>query len=209
MREHANRWSARVAGGPTLVADRHPAEPAELRKSSPDSPPVPAPTPARLDPSACDPTPDPSVMQITAATRLCPRQDESAGKKRSTRTRPQGWLKTAFIQAAWAAVKKKDSYLRAQFLRLKSRRGAKKAIVAVAASMLTAAYHMIKSDARYQDLGADYFQQRSRKKAAFRLVQRLQRLGYAVHLHAAAWVRPPERFFPVILNCQSPPRRMR
>lgn len=128
----------------------------------------------------------PSAGHLVSWAGLSPRQDESAGKKRSTRTRPQGWLKTTLVQAAWAAVKKKDSYLRAQFLRLKSRRGAKKAIVAVAASILTAVYHMLKNDVDYHDLGADYFQQRSREKAAFQLVQRLQRMGYAVQLRTAA-----------------------
>src|SRR5574341_108523 len=73
---------------------------------------------------------------------LCPRNDESAGKRRSTRLR-QGdtWLKSTLVQAAWAAARKKDCYLQAQFLRLRSRRGPKKAVIAVAASMLTAAYH--------------------------------------------------------------------
>jgi hypothetical protein len=73
---------------------------------------------------------------------LCPRLDESAGKRRSTRTRQSApWLKPTLITAAWAATRKKDGYLRAQFLRIKSRRGAKKAIFAVASSMLTAAYY--------------------------------------------------------------------
>jgi len=71
---------------------------------------------------------------------MCPRSDESAGKRRSTRLRRGGkWLKTTLVQAAWAAVRTKGSYLQAQFHRLRARRGAKKAIVAVAASMLTAA----------------------------------------------------------------------
>jgi transposase len=71
---------------------------------------------------------------------LCPRSDQSAGKCRSTRVRKSGtWIKTTLVTAAWAAVRVKTSYLRAQFLRIKARRGAKKAILAVAASMLTAA----------------------------------------------------------------------
>ena len=75
---------------------------------------------------------------------LCPKNDESAGKRRSTRLR-QGapWLKTTLVQCAWAAVRKKNSYYHAQFPRLRSRRGAKKAICAVAASMLTTIYHML------------------------------------------------------------------
>jgi transposase len=117
---------------------------------------------------------------------LCPRLDESAGKRLSTRTRPSNpWLKTTLVQAAWAASRKKDGYLRAQFLRLKSRRGPKKAILAVAASMLTAAYHMLKHDVDYRDLGADHFDRRDKAKLAHRLVQRLQALGFAVEARAA------------------------
>jgi transposase len=127
-----------------------------------------------------------SAGHLVAWAGLCPRLDESAGKRKSTRTRRQNWLKTALVQAAWAAVKTKDSYLRAQFLRLKARRGAKKAIVAVAASMLTAAYHMLKKHVEYQELGAEYFQSRNREKQAFQLVRRLQSLGYDVQLRTAA-----------------------
>jgi transposase len=127
-----------------------------------------------------------SAGHLVSWAGLCPRLEESAGKRKNTRTRRQNWLKTTLIQAAWAAMRTQDSYLRAQFLRLKARRGAKKAIVAVAASMLTAAYHMLKNDVEYHDLGADYFQSRDREKAAFQLVRRLQRLGYHVQLQTAA-----------------------
>jgi transposase len=71
---------------------------------------------------------------------FCPRSDETAGKRRSTRVRKGGpWLKTTLVTAAWAAVRVKNSYLQSQFHRLRARRGAKKAILAVASSMLTAA----------------------------------------------------------------------
>lgn len=86
---------------------------------------------------------------------FCPRNDESAGKRRSTRVRKGApWLKTTLITAAWAAVRVKDSYLQAQFHRLRARRGAKKAILAVASSMLTATYHMLKNSVEYKDFGA-------------------------------------------------------
>ena len=89
---------------------------------------------------------------------FCPRNDESAGKRRSTRLRKGApWLKTTLVTAAWAAVRVKDSYLQAQFHRLRARRGAKKAVLAVASSMLTAAYHMLKNGVEYQDLGAAHF----------------------------------------------------
>jgi transposase len=117
---------------------------------------------------------------------LCPRLDESAGKRRSTRTRHGHWLKTTLVQAAWAAVRKKDNYLHAQYQRIKQRRGAKRAIIAVAASMLTAAYHMIHDDADYLDLGADYFRRYDRDKVARRLVRRLHELGLQVHVREAA-----------------------
>ena len=112
---------------------------------------------------------------------LCPRNDESAGKRRSTRMRKGApWLKTTLIQCAWAATRKKDSYLQAQFLRLRSRRGAKKAIGAVAASMLTAAYHMLKYGTLYQDLGAKHFDQRTKGKQILTLINRLKNLGFDV-----------------------------
>jgi len=69
---------------------------------------------------------------------FCPRNNESAGKRRFTRVRKGApWLETTLISAAWAAVRVKDSYLQAQFHRLRARRGAKKAILVVASSMLT------------------------------------------------------------------------
>lgn len=128
----------------------------------------------------------PTGGHLVAWACLSPQQDESAGKRRNTRTRKQRWLKTALVQAAWSAVKKRDTYLHAQFVRLRARRGAKKAIVAVAASMLTAAYHMLRDDEDYRDMGADYFQKQDREKAARQLVRRLRNLGFEVELHRAA-----------------------
>jgi hypothetical protein len=112
--------------------------------------------------------------------------DESAGKARSRRTRPGQWLKTTLIQSAWAAVKNKDGYLHAKFLRIRRRRGDKKAIIAVAASMLTAAYHMMRADQDFIDPGADYFTRLDREKLAKRLIHRLQDLGLAVEVREAA-----------------------
>jgi transposase len=118
---------------------------------------------------------------------MCPRNDESAGKRRSTRTRKGApWLKTALVTAAWAAVRVKGSYLQAQFLRLRARRGAKKAILAVAASMLNAAWHMLKDRVEYKDLGANHFARRDRSKAIRRLLRRLNDLGCEVQLTTEA-----------------------
>ena len=109
---------------------------------------------------------------------LCPRNDESAGKRRSTRVRKGApWLKTTLVTAAWAAVRTKGSYLQAQFLRIKSRRGAKKAILAVAASMLTAVFFMLRDGIAYKDLGADHFSRHDKTKTVQRLLRRLSDLG--------------------------------
>jgi transposase len=114
---------------------------------------------------------------------LCPRSDESAGKRRSNRIRKGSpWLKTTLVQCAWAAARTKGSYLQAQFHRIRSRRGVKKAIVAVAASILTAIYHMLKNGTMYQDLGPNHFDRRTKERQKNRLVQRLAELGYAVQL---------------------------
>jgi transposase len=129
----------------------------------------------------------PTAGHLRSWAGLCPRNDESAGKRRSTRVR-QGapWLKTTLVQAAWGAARSKGTYLHAQFLRLKSRRGPKKAIIAVAASILTAAYGMLRDGVEYRDLGGDYFDHRDKSKAAHRLVRRLRDLGFAVELKEVA-----------------------
>ena len=117
---------------------------------------------------------------------LCPRNDESAGKRRSTRLRRGGkWLKTTLVQAAWAAVKVKGGYLQAQFHRLRARPGAKKAIIGVAAAMLTAAWHMLRNGTEWQDLGASHFDRADAQKTANRLIRRLQQIGYAVQVTPA------------------------
>ena len=117
---------------------------------------------------------------------LCPRNDESAGKRRSTRVRKGGkWLKTTLVQAAWAAVKVKGGYLQAQFHRLRARRGAKKAIMGVAASMLTAAWHMLRNQTEWHDLGAAHFDRADATKTANRLIRRLQQIGFAVQVTPA------------------------
>lgn len=129
----------------------------------------------------------PTASHLVSWAGLCPRNDESAGKRRSTRLRKGGtWLKTTLVTAAWAAVRKKDSYLHTQFLRLKARRGAKKAIIAVAASMLTAAYYMLRDGVEYRDLGAGHFDRRDRAKVISRLVRRLTDLGCEVELKQVA-----------------------
>jgi len=118
---------------------------------------------------------------------LCPRSDESAGKRRSTRTRKSAtWLKTTLVQCAWSASRARSGYLAAQFRRLRARRGPKKAVVAVAASILTAAYFILLRRNPYHDLGADHFDRGDRDKLAKRLVRKLADLGYKAELQIAA-----------------------
>jgi transposase len=129
----------------------------------------------------------PSAAHLVSWAGLCPRADESAGKRRSSRIRHGApWLKTTLVQCAWAAVRTKDSYLRAQFHRLKSRVGPMKAIIAVAASMLTAAFHMLTTGSEYKDLTGAYFTTRDHAKIAKRLVRRLEGLGLKVTVEQAA-----------------------
>jgi|SRR6185437_8448739 len=123
----------------------------------------------------------PTAGHLLSWAGMCPRNDESAGKRRSTRLRKGApWLKTTLVQCAWAASRKKDSYLQAQFRRLRQRRGAKKAICAVAASILNAAYHMLRNGTFYHDLGAAHFARRNHKATAMRLVSQLAVLGYTI-----------------------------
>lgn len=125
----------------------------------------------------------PSAPHLISWAGLCPRNDESAGKRRSTRMRTGApWLKTVLVQCAWAAARTKGSYFQSLYHRLRSRRGAKKAIGAVAASLLTTIYHMLKNGTLYEDLGANYFDQKSKERQAMRLINRLHTLGYQVHI---------------------------
>jgi len=125
----------------------------------------------------------PTAGHLISWAGLCPKNDESAGKRRSTRMRKGApWLKTTLVQCAWAASRRKASYLQAQFHRLRARRGAKKAIGALAASILTTVYHMLISGEFYHDLGPDHFDRRANGRQTMRLVTRLQNLGYAVQI---------------------------
>ena len=114
---------------------------------------------------------------------LCPQNHESAAKRRCSRLKKGApWLKPTLVQCAWAATRAKGTYLQAQFLRLRSRRGPKKAIVAVAASMLTAIYHMLRNGTSYNDLGPDHFNQRDKLRHVNRLVRHLHNLGFQVQI---------------------------
>jgi transposase len=134
-----------------------------------------------------DMTPFPTAGHLLSWAGLVPRLDESAGKRRSTRVRKGApWLKPVLVQCAWAAGRTKGTYYQAQFFRLKSRRGPKKAAIAVAASLMTAVYHMLKDGTFHHDLGADFLVRRDKTRIAAKLVNRLKDLGYEVQYHAAA-----------------------
>lgn len=129
----------------------------------------------------------PTAGHLVAWAGLCPGQNESAGKRKPARLRKGApWLKTMLVQCAWAAKRKKDSYYKAQFFRLQSRRGPQKAICAVAASILTAIYHILKDGTEHRDLGANHFNRRSTEGQTKRLVAQLTRLGFEVQLQRTA-----------------------
>lgn len=129
----------------------------------------------------------PSERHLISFAGLCPGLNQSAGKSRSSKLKKgSNWLKTVMVNCAWAAARSKDTYARAQFHRLKARRGAKKAVIAVAASMLTAIYFMLRDAQPYRDLGVSYFDRRDQTKLANRLRRRLESLGFSVQMQPAA-----------------------
>lgn len=118
---------------------------------------------------------------------LCPQLNESAGKVMSRRLRHGApWLKTVLVQCAWAATRNKNNYLHAQFVRLRARRGPQKAIIAVAASILTTVYYLLRDQVPYRDLGSRYFTRIDKDRTAQRLARRIKELGYEVEIRKAA-----------------------
>ncbi len=125
----------------------------------------------------------PTDRHCASWSGLCPGQDESAGKRRSGRTRKGSpALRGALVQAAHAAARTKDTYLSAQYHRLAARRGKKRAAVAVAHTILTIMYHILRTGSTYHELGGNFFDERDRERVARRQVTRLERLGYRVTL---------------------------
>ena len=134
-----------------------------------------------------DMTPFPTSGHLLSWAGLVPRLDESAGKRRSTRVRKGApWLKPVLVQCGWGAARTKGTYYQAQFFRLKARRGPKKAAIAVAASLLTAVYHMLKNGTFHQDLGADFLVKRDKVRIVTKLASRIKDLGYDVSFTPAA-----------------------
>lgn len=127
----------------------------------------------------------PTDRHLASWAGLCPGHHESGGKRVSGKTRKGSpWLRAALMEASWAAIRKKESYFRGQYARIKGRRGAKKAAVAVAHSLLVITYHILRDPrTTYRELGESYFEQRNRSAVQRRLVRRLEKLGFKVDIH--------------------------
>jgi transposase len=129
----------------------------------------------------------PTAGHLASWAGRCPGNDQSAGKRRSGRTRKGSkFLGIALQEAALAAIRVKDSYLAAQYQRLKPRLGHGRALGAIKHSMLIAYWHMFTTGEVYRDLGGDYFQRQNPERQTRRLVNQLERLGHHVTLHPAA-----------------------
>jgi transposase len=132
----------------------------------------------------------PSSAHLASWAGMCPGNNESAGKHKSGKTRKGSkWLRKALVESARAAARSKDTYLAAQYARLRGRRGPKKAAVAVGHSILVIAYHLLDRDVAYHELGGDFYVElHARHKQAYtnRLVHQLENLGYQVQLSDAA-----------------------
>jgi transposase len=133
-----------------------------------------------------DMSPFPSEGHLASWSSVCPGSNESGGKRKSGKTtKGNCWLRSTLVQAAWAATRKKDSYFQAQYRRLAARRGKKRAILAVAHSLLVVIYHMLKTGSTYKNLGGDYFDKLNKNRLLPFLLKRIKDLGYQVTLEAA------------------------
>jgi transposase len=129
----------------------------------------------------------PTAAHAASWAGLCPGQEESAGKRKSGRTRRGNvWLRRALTQAAWGASITKGSYFRAFYHRLAAHKGKKRAIVAVAHALLSTVYMLLSTGRTFSDLGEDYFDRLDRERLTDRLLRRLQKLGHRVLIQPAA-----------------------
>jgi transposase len=119
--------------------------------------------------------------------RVCPGNNESAGRRRSGRSRKGSkWLRGTLIEAARAAARTRDTYLAAQHRRVRGRRGANRASLAIAHSLLVAVWHMLRTGETYHDAGGDFYARRDPERTSRRLVAQLERLGHTVTIHEGA-----------------------
>ena len=123
----------------------------------------------------------PTASHLASWAGVSPGNNMSAGKRKSGRTtRGNRWLRSSLVQAARAAVRTSDTYLNAQYHRLAARRGDKRAIIAVAHSILVIIYNMLRNKTRYEDLGVEYFDKRDSQSLLRRTIRRFERMGYTV-----------------------------
>jgi len=129
----------------------------------------------------------PTAGHLSSWAGICPGLNESAGKRHSGKTTDGNvWLRRALIQAAWSASRTKNCYFNSLYHRLAGRRGKKRAIVAVAHSLLVVIYHTLKNGVIYQELGADFFERTNEERVVQKSIQRLNKLGYTVTVQKAA-----------------------
>jgi transposase len=136
----------------------------------------------------------PSAKHLASWAGMCPGNHESAGKRKSGKTRKGSrWLRQVLIEAAHGAAHTKHTYLAALYRRMQARRGTKKALVAVGHAILVMIYHVLSRREPYKDLGANYFDERDRQAVQRRLIRRLEQLGYQVTVQLGA--PPPDPAF--------------
>jgi len=129
----------------------------------------------------------PSAGHLASWAGMCPGNHESAGKRKSGKTRKGSpWLREALVEAGQAAGRTKNTYLSAQYHRIAARRGAKRAAVAVGHTILVIAYHLLKNGTVYDELGPNYFDERDRQATISRAVKRIEKLGFTVTLELVA-----------------------
>jgi transposase len=137
-------------------------------------------------------TPFPTAQHLASWACLCPGNNLSGNRRRSGKTRHgQNWLRTALVEAAWAASHTKDTHLSSQFHRLRAHRGDKRAAAAVAHSILIVVYHLLaEPEAVFQELEGDYFLKRNAEQEERRAVRKLTALGFTVTLTPAPAAAP-------------------
>lgn len=127
----------------------------------------------------------PTSGHICSWAGVCPGNNESAGKRRNGKTRKGNKiLKSTLVECAQSAVRRKDTFFYAQYQRIAMRRGKKRAILAVAHSILISIYYIIKEDKEYKDLGADFYNKFNKEKKANAYIKKIKELGYNVQIVA-------------------------
>ncbi len=128
----------------------------------------------------------PSAAHLASWAKVCPGSYESAGKRKSGKIgHGNVWLRSALVEVAQAAGHTRNTYLSAQYHRVASRRGNKRAVIALAHTILVIVYSLLRHGGNYQDMGSNYFDERNKHKTLQRSVQRIERLGYQVVLQPA------------------------